>query len=160
MVQYFKNTVFSLPGILLIANTCVGQFADVDTLHIVFTGGQSNMLCLRADASLLPDSNQDSTIAFYYHQGLKPNQTSFPNPFNQLLSIYISLPFNQIIDLQIMGLSGKYITHLAKGYYSQDEYHFFWNGQSSNGYPVPSGIYIVFLSTDCHTNSMKISFIK
>jgi len=87
-------------------------------------------------------------------------KSAYPNPFNQLLSIHISLPFNQIIDLQIMGLSGKYITHLAKGYYSQGEYHFFWNGQSSNGYPVPSGIYFVILSADCHTNSKKISIVK
>jgi hypothetical protein len=78
MPQRIKCIVFLL---LCIIQTCYGQFNNLDTLFIVFAGGQSNMLCLRAEASLLPESEIDSTIAFYYHQGLKPNQTSYPKPF-------------------------------------------------------------------------------
>ncbi|MFC1547718.1 sialate O-acetylesterase [Candidatus Neomarinimicrobiota bacterium] len=51
----------------------------IDTLQIVFVGGQSNVLNLRADASQLPDSRLDSSIAFYYHTGLPPG--THPEPF-------------------------------------------------------------------------------
>ncbi|MCF7808824.1 MAG: T9SS type A sorting domain-containing protein [Candidatus Marinimicrobia bacterium] len=59
---------------LLAGSFCLyGQPINDNTLQIVFAGGQSNMLGLRSDASELAASDLDSSIAFYFHQGLKPS---------------------------------------------------------------------------------------
>lgn len=58
-----------------------GQLLPGDTLQLIYVGGQSNALNLHADAALLPDSESDSSILFYYHTGLSPDHPSFPEPF-------------------------------------------------------------------------------
>lgn len=73
-----RSLMFSICFSLVIAS-CFAQLQTNDTLQIVFLGGQSNMLCLRADPSLLPESDLDTSIAFYYHTGLRPG--SHPTPF-------------------------------------------------------------------------------
>jgi len=66
--------------VAILVSICNGQppISITDTLKIIFVGGQSNMLSLRADANSLPVSDMDSTIAFYYHTGLKPGTHATP----------------------------------------------------------------------------------
>jgi hypothetical protein len=63
------------------AATAWGQIASDDTLQVIFVGGQSNALNLHADASQLAPLDLDSSIAFYYHTGLPPNNPAHPDPF-------------------------------------------------------------------------------
>jgi len=66
---------------VLFAWPAQAQLPTSDTLSIVFVGGQSNALNLHADASLVPTSGLDSSILFYYHSGLPPDQTTYPESF-------------------------------------------------------------------------------
>ena len=77
----FKHKGIGAILIVLISLPAMAQFPSSDTLSLIFVGGQSNALNLHADANLLPHSNLDSTIKFYFHSGLAPDQTSWPTAF-------------------------------------------------------------------------------
>ena len=63
-----------------------------------------------------------------------------PNPFSSFVSIQVSGYTDGSENLQIFDLSGRLVAEL-KAFYSEgtDVYH--WNGESSSGVELPSGIY-------------------
>lgn len=74
-----SKLTFMIINLLLSTGLCQIPGVGSDTLNIIFVGGQSNMLALRADAQQLPVSELDSSIAYYYHIGFKPG--THPTPF-------------------------------------------------------------------------------
>lgn len=59
--------------LVILSGHAASPFSAGETLRIAFAGGQSNMLALRSDAAQLPFFGDDTSIAFYFHEGLKPS---------------------------------------------------------------------------------------
>lgn len=69
-----------------------------------------------------------------------------PNPFSGLVSIEVSVYSNVSENLQIFDISGRLIAEL-ESVSSEGEAVFHWNGESSSGVELPSGIYTARLSS-------------
>ncbi|MAZ61218.1 MAG: hypothetical protein CMG50_03460 [Candidatus Marinimicrobia bacterium] len=85
---------------------------------------------------------------------------NFPNPFNPITNIEISLSSSENIKLIIFDINGKEIKKLADGFYKSGSYNFSWNSQDANGFQVSSGVYIYQLITDNNVFSKKMLLLK
>ena len=85
---------------------------------------------------------------------------NFPNPFNPITNIEISLSSSENIKLIIFDINGKEIKKLADGFYRSGSYNFSWNSQDANGFYVSSGVYIYQLITDNNVFSKKMLLLK
>lgn len=92
------------------------------------------------------------------HTRLLPN---YPNPFNNrtMISYQISLTATPV-KIEIISLSGEYITTLSDGVRDSGEYQTLWNGKNEAGQEVATGIYFVRLTAPNEHLTQKLLFIK
>jgi methionine-rich copper-binding protein CopC len=85
----------------------------------------------------------------------------YPNPFNASTNIRYYLPEQSEVTLTVFDLLGKKVmdiekkTALAQGYHTV-----VWEAKNSDGVPVSSGIYIVYIKAGKWTRQRKIVFTK
>ncbi len=72
---------------------------------------------------------------------------NYPNPFNGETNIVYSLNEKSEVELSIYDLQGSKIITLIKKIQNTGDYKINWNGKSSFGEPLPSGIYFYRLTT-------------
>ena len=99
------------------------------------------------------DDQQEVPISFELHP-------AYPNPFNPKTSIGFALPQSTRVSLIVYDLWGREISRLIDESMGAGHYQIQWNGKSSNGETVPSGVYIVRLSTREYVNSIKLVLMK
>ena len=87
-------------------------------------------------------------IEFALHQ-------NFPNPFNPMTNIKYELPEISHVKLTIYNISGQIVTVLVEGLESPGYKQAVWNGKSSNGKTVSSGLYIYKLEAEGKTSGKK-----
>lgn len=85
---------------------------------------------------------------------------AYPNPFNPITKIYLSLPEEENLQVGIYNIKGQLINLLTQGKYSEGEYYFDWNGTDRNGKAVSSGLYFYKLETDNSTIIKKLMLMK
>ncbi len=73
---------------------------------------------------------------------------NFPNPFNPVTTIPVSLPRDTRISLIIYNLLGQQISALYDGTLPAGIHYFVWQGTDHSGASMPSGVYLYRLSTD------------
>jgi photosystem II stability/assembly factor-like uncharacterized protein len=77
---------------------------------------------------------------------------NFPNPFNPVTTIPVSLPKDTRISLRIYNLLGQQISDLYNGTLPVGVHYFVWEGIDHYGLRLPSGVYLYRLSTDAGFN--------
>ncbi len=85
---------------------------------------------------------------------------NFPNPFNPQTQIVYDLPEASQVRLTIYNLLGQAVAVLVNQEQQPGRYHIVWNGRSTNGRPVSSGVYFYRLETKGYTKTMKMLFLK
>ncbi len=85
---------------------------------------------------------------------------AYPNPFNPSTIIDFSLFENENVSLSIYDINGKEINKILEKYLLKNTYKVEWNGRDYNGNYVPSGIYLVNLTTNSGVYSRKVTLIK
>ncbi len=107
-------------------------------------GGVGYAFYLRDSTAVgLTDANHPtSSIAF--NRILLNN---FPNPFNAVTTISLSIMLSENIDVDIYDISGKKIKSLHRGTLIPGDYLFNWNGTDDNMISVSSGIYLAVATT-------------
>jgi len=98
------------------------------------------------DNELLPDE-------FY----LSPN---FPNPFNPQTTIKFEISKTAYTTIKIYNSLGKEITTLLEKAIFPGKYTVIWAAKDSNGNVLPSGVYLVRLTSDNYTNTIKAVLLK
>ena len=91
-----------------------------------------------------------------------PNQIelqTYPNPFNPMKKIKISLPNSGYISLRLFDINGRLIESLATGYYKKGTYHWTWYPEK-NDYRVATGVYVISLNVDNSIINRKILYLK
>ncbi len=83
-------------------------------------------------------AERDQPSRFQLHQ-------NYPNPFNPLTRIQYTLPVKARVTLDIYDLLGKKVRTLFDGHQNAGEKSVVWNGLSSTGQSVASGVYIYTL---------------
>jgi len=66
---------------------------------------------------------------------------NFPNPFNPITTIPVTLPAESKITLAVYDLLGKKIKTIADDIYAPGQYYFRWNGLDNTNRQVSAGIY-------------------
>ncbi len=89
--------------------------------------------------------------------------SNYPNPFNPKTTIQVSLSkndANEQVNISIYNLKGQRVTTLYNDIPKQEKYNIVWNGTSSSGLNVASGIYFVKLTTQTEHSMKKIVLLK
>jgi hypothetical protein len=83
-----------------------------------------------------------------------------PNPFNPVTTVTFSMPLTATVDLAVYDVSGRRVATLASGSFDQGRHEAVWDGTSSSGEPVASGIYFCRLSALGEERSSKMVLLK
>ena len=115
--------------------------------------------------------NADSADYYLKYMSIEKDKTEFlpqtyilsqnyPNPFNPSTTIFLYLPENGDIELDIYSVLGRKVKTLAIGYYAKGSYNFDWNGRNDRGITLSSGIYIYTLKTPNNILSKKMVLLR
>ena len=85
---------------------------------------------------------------------------NFPNPFNPATTISYLLPGECRVVVKIYKLLGQEVCTLKDEIQSGGEKTLVWNGSSSNGQHVSSGVYICQIQAGTQVRSIKMLMMK
>ena len=120
----------------------------------------------RYDRGLKIISGSESQVAAKVAEilALVPEKLSvdgnYPNPFNPTTTIRYGIPEPSDVRITVVNILGQEIVELKNGWQDIGRYEVVWNGQSSNGRPMSSGVYFVMLSNGKTLEAHKIMLIK
>lgn len=85
---------------------------------------------------------------------------NFPNPFNPVTTIQVSLDDPDLIQLDILDLTGRVVTNLVNGSIEPGKHFYTWNGTNHLGNPVSAGTYFYRLKSSNGIESKKMILLK
>jgi len=85
---------------------------------------------------------------------------NYPNPFNPETKIRFTLPTASQVKIEVFNLLGQSVIVLVDEYLSAGVKEITWNGVSTTGQKVSSGIYFYRISADQFTDVRKMSLLK
>ena len=95
---------------------------------------------------------------------LLPTETelvgNYPNPFNPTTQIVFKLHETTKISINIYNVLGQQVATIANGYYTAGKYTISWNGVSSTGSHLSSGVYFYELKTDSYSKVKKMILMQ
>lgn len=93
--------------------------------------------------------------------GFRTGMTSLhPNPFNPRIDVGLELAESGPIELSIFDFRGRRIAVLAAGILPSGPHRFQWDGLNQRGEPMPSGVYLVYLTTPGFVSGEKITLVR
>jgi len=84
----------------------------------------------------------------------------YPNPFNPYTKIIYNLERNSDVMISIYNIKGQKIYSYSSKSMNQGENQFLWNGKDNNGNHMPSGIYLIKISTSDIVLTQKVTLLK
>lgn len=84
----------------------------------------------------------------------------FPNPFNPMTVIEISIASADHVNLSVYNAAGQHISTLVDAYLDANIYRTEWSGTNDNGDPIASGVYFCILKTSHYTGSKKFVILR
>ena len=81
---------------------------------------------------------------------------NWPNPFNAVTHVSFYLPNSGRVQLILSNLLGQKIRILLDDNLKPGEYRIPWDGTDQDGYPLPSGLYVITLRTGHQSFSRKV----
>jgi hypothetical protein len=85
---------------------------------------------------------------------------NYPNPFNPSTTIRYGLPEPRSIRLTIVNIKGQEIAELVNTWQDMGRYEVIWDGKSSDGSSLASGIYFALINDGKNYNSHKVMLLK
>jgi hypothetical protein len=85
---------------------------------------------------------------------------NYPNPFNPTTEIAFDLPVRTHVTLIVYNVLGRRVTTLVNEPLSAGHYVADWDGRSSGGIQVASGIYFYRLHTESFIQTKKMILLK
>jgi len=101
----------------------------------------------------VPETSSASVSGFNLGQ-------NYPNPFNQKTSLSFEIPYECRVSLKIYNLSGRLVNTLVDGKMEKGQHTVYWDGTSSEGRPVASGIYFYRLTAADLVSVKKMILLK
>lgn len=99
-------------------------------------------------------SNETESVESFV---LSPN---CPNPFNQSTRFQFDLMQSRYLDIAVYNLLGECVKILSSKEYTAGAHVLIWDGTDDDNKTVPSGIYVLKLSTTEFTQSIKMVLLK
>jgi hypothetical protein len=85
---------------------------------------------------------------------------NYPNPFNPTTEINYSIPTPCYVELTIFDVLGRKVNTLVKGFTRPNNYSIQWSGLTTDGEPVPSGIYYYQIEAGEYVSTKKMILLK
>jgi hypothetical protein len=85
---------------------------------------------------------------------------NYPNPFNPTTLIRFDISSAADVELKIYDAPGAFVRELFTGRCAPGRYEVEWDGVSSNGQPVASGIYFCRLRTEQLMQTRKLILLR
>ncbi len=85
---------------------------------------------------------------------------AFPNPFNASIAIPISLGSSEPFDIQVFDLRGALIRNELIAGVSSNRYTYFWDGRTNAGVESASGMYVIRVTQNQLSNSIKVALLR
>ncbi|MBN2600433.1 MAG: Ig-like domain-containing protein, partial [Candidatus Marinimicrobia bacterium] len=126
--------------------TLDGQL-EFDSFHIVYVdslGNDEGILYFEDLMFLVPSVNAIQPLELPAGFTLKQNH---PNPFNPTTTISFTIPKASDVRLDIYNVRGEFVRSLVNERLNAGGYSQIWDGKNSNGQFVPSGVYMMRMST-------------
>jgi hypothetical protein len=101
-------------------------------------------------ATAAPPSPAPDTIALH----------SYPNPFNPGTAVHFDLPRAGEVILTVHDVTGRRVATLVDGERDAGPVTASWNGRDEQGRPMPSGIYLAWLTTVDSRAVAKLTLVK
>ncbi|MBU2652429.1 MAG: right-handed parallel beta-helix repeat-containing protein [Bacteroidetes bacterium] len=101
--------------------------------------------------------NDDPAGGLPYRFELSQN---YPNPFNPVTTIEYSLPQRSNVRIEIFNLLGRKVRTLVEREESAGTYSITWDGESTNGQPVSTGVYFYRFQAGDYVATKKMLLLK
>ncbi len=85
---------------------------------------------------------------------------NYPNPFNPSTTLRFDLPMATDIHIVVYDLLGREIVRLVEQRLEAGYHQLVWNGRDRRGREVPTGMYIVLMTTPDFKKSNKLVLLK
>ena len=85
---------------------------------------------------------------------------AFPNPFNMTTTCTIKMPYAAPIEVKVISMNGQVIKTLYRGELNAGTHYMQWDGRNDRNVPVPSGVYLIDLSSPTNHKVRKVSLVK
>jgi hypothetical protein len=129
------------------------------------------------ESPLDPDGTIRDVGRFYYEQGTGVDDLNkelagqmpgialsqnFPNPFNPSTTIVVTLDSDSssAVDVTIYDLRGRIVRQLFSGIVTEGTYRYLWDGRSTDGSSVGSGVYLCRARTNDSESIIKMILRK
>jgi len=142
-----NDVLVSLNGKSVIYNPTEGQ---LNTTSFEFESTPSNVI-----VASIEGSEVELNIAREYML-----MSSYPNPFNPETTISYELTQSGAVDLTVYNMLGQKISTLIDGFAQEGSYKAVWNGLDANGAEMPSGIYMLRLTSASNSISEKVTLLR
>lgn len=130
--------------------------------------GSAQSSSTRIESGFLPGASGTTSVQ---HQGIEMPTTyaleqNYPNPFNPTTQVRFSLPVESHVRLIIYNTLGQEVIVLADEQRSPGTFGIEWDGRSSSGSKVGSGVYLYKLEAkpaaggNIFINTKKMIFLK
>ena len=87
-------------------------------------------------------------------------EQNYPNPFNQFTTIQFSVNFATQAEVKVYDMTGREIIRLMSCGVIAGNYKTIWNGRTSTGVVMGSGIYIYEVTAGTHRDVKKMVLLK
>ena len=130
------------------------------------TNARINFYCGRDDGDVFLTHIMLRQIVLTHTEKTVPNPDAYtlyqnyPNPFNAGTTIRYTVQHPGLVELVVYNLYGQEIKKLQKEYLNTGEYTVQWDGTSSTGIDMASGLYFAVLQVGKFTDSKKLLLLK
>jgi len=85
---------------------------------------------------------------------------NYPNPFNPITTIPFDIPNSSIVSISIYDVGGRIVKTLTEQNWPAGYHELQWNGQSSNGRMVGTGVYFIRMESEKIVQYKKMILLK
>ena len=82
---------------------------------------------------------------------------NYPNPFNPTTTIPFSIPTESRVKIEVFNILGQRVAVLGEGIYQAGSHKIFWDGKSSSGCYLASGVYLLKMEAEGTVKDMKFT---
>lgn len=106
------------------------------------------------------EANAQTSVIVYSGNYLVLDRNVFKPELEDALGIKFKLSYRRVAKLDVYDLTGKHITKVAEDIFHGGWNTYYWNGMSSNGQRVGSGVYIVTLRSGEFNSWKKFIIVR
>ena len=179
-IDYIQTTVPTITYSVIEGGWAGAGNIDSDPMFVDPAGGDFTLTagspCINAgdpNSPLDPDGTTADIGAYYYPTTVDVDDNfggalpisfeltqNYPNPFNPVTTIQYSLPRRSSVRIDVFNLLGQKVRTLVNRKESAGSYSITWDGLSSSGESVSTGVYFYRFQAGNHVETKKMLLLK